>query len=125
MSDSQWCSPGGLANDAVKMVTCRRVVRSDGQEGLAKSDSQEGLAKSNDQEGLAKSEGWQRATTRRGWQRVTARRCVGHGCLLYDAAFRQSFKAVNFRRINQSLYSTTFLAYGEGRMKTCTEFRNV
>ena len=51
-----------------------------------------------------------------------ARRCVGRGCLLYDAAFHQSFKAVNFRRITSSCTQlTTFLAYGEGRMKTCTE----
>ena len=44
-----------------------------------------------------------------------ASRCVGRDRLLYDAAFRQSFKTVNFRRINQSLHSATFLAYGEGR----------
>ena len=53
-----------------------------------------------------------------------ARRCGGRGWLLYDAAFRQqmtSFEAVDFGRINQSLYSTTFLAYGGGRTKACTE----
>ncbi len=43
-----------------------------------------------------------------------ARRCGGKGWLLYDAAFRQqisAYDAVDFSRINQSLYSTTFLAY--------------
>ncbi len=49
-----------------------------------------------------------------------ARRCGGRGWLLYDAAFRQqirSFETVDFSRINQSLYSTTFLAYGSGRTR--------
>ena len=44
-----------------------------------------------------------------------ARRCGGKGWLLCDSAFRQqitSFDAVDFSKINQSLYSTTFLKYG-------------
>lgn len=48
------------------------------------------------------------------------RRCGGRGWLLYDAAFRQqvvSFEAVDFSKINQSLYSTTILAYGGGGSK--------
>ena len=52
-----------------------------------------------------------------------ARRCGGRGWLLYDSAFRQqitSFDAVDFSKINQSLYSTTFLAYGAGA-KFCPE----
>ena len=54
-----------------------------------------------------------------------ARRCGGRGWLLYDAAFRQQAAAatnlerVDFSRINQSLYATTFLAYG-GRGQFCT-----
>ncbi len=43
------------------------------------------------------------------------RRCGGRGWLLYDAAFRQqitSLEAVRFAHLNQSLYATTFLAYG-------------
>ena len=46
-----------------------------------------------------------------------ARRCGGQGWLLYNSAFRQqitSFDAVDFSKINQSLYSTTFLGYGAG-----------
>jgi len=46
-----------------------------------------------------------------------ARRCGGRGWLLYDSAFWQqitSFETVDFSKINQSLYSTTFLAYGGG-----------
>ena len=46
-----------------------------------------------------------------------ARRCGGQGWLLYDSAFCQqitSFDAVDFSKINQSLYSTMFLAYGAG-----------
>ena len=53
-----------------------------------------------------------------------ARRCGGRGWLLYDAAFRQqitSFETVDFSKINQSLYSTTFLAYGGGRAKFCND----
>ncbi len=53
-----------------------------------------------------------------------ARKCVGRGWLLYDAAFRQqivSFDRVDFSRMNQSLYATTFLAYGGGRKKFCTD----
>lgn len=49
------------------------------------------------------------------------RKCGGRGWLLYDSAFRQqiaSLEAVDFSRINQSLYSTTFLAYG-GRGQFC------
>ena len=54
-----------------------------------------------------------------------ARRCRGRDWSLYDAAFRQqitSYEAANFARINQSLYSTTFLAYGaRGQCcQTCT-----
>ena len=44
-----------------------------------------------------------------------ARRCGGRGWLLFDAAFRQqvqSFGTIDFAKINQSLFSTTFLAYG-------------
>ncbi len=44
-----------------------------------------------------------------------ARRCGGRGWSLYDAAFRQqiaNYDMVDFSKINQSLYSTTFLAYG-------------
>ena len=54
-----------------------------------------------------------------------ARRCGGRGWLLYDSAFRQqaaastSMDKVDFSRINQSLYATTFLAYG-GRGQFCT-----
>ncbi len=50
------------------------------------------------------------------------RKCGGRGWLLYDSAFRQqitSLKEVDFSKINQSLYSTTFLAYG-GRRQCCT-----
>ena len=54
-----------------------------------------------------------------------ARRLGGRGWLLYDAQFRQqvsSFSAVDFSRINQSLYATTFLAYGGGgRQKVCPD----
>ena len=53
-----------------------------------------------------------------------ARRCGGRGWLLYDAAFRQqirSFDSVDFAKVNQSLYSTTFLAYGGGRAKLCPD----
>ena len=52
-----------------------------------------------------------------------ARHCGGRGWLLYDSAFRQqitSFDAVDFSKINPSLYSTTFLAYGAGA-KFCPE----
>ena len=50
------------------------------------------------------------------------RRCGGRGWLLYDSAFRQqisSLEATDFSKINQSLYSTTFLAYG-GRSSFCS-----
>ena len=53
-----------------------------------------------------------------------ARRCGGRGWALYDSAFRQqirSFETVDFSKINQSLYSTTFLAYGGGRPKFCPD----
>ena len=47
------------------------------------------------------------------------RRCGGRGWLLYDSAFRQhvsSLESTDFSRINQGLYSTTFLAYrGKGQ----------
>jgi len=49
------------------------------------------------------------------------RKCGGRGWLLYDTAFRQqitSLETTDFSRINQSLYSTTFLAYG-GRRQFC------
>ena len=49
------------------------------------------------------------------------RRCGGRGWLLYDSGFRQqitSLEATDFSKINQSLYSTTFLAYG-GRGQFC------
>ena len=50
-----------------------------------------------------------------------ARQCGGRGWTLYDSAFRQrvaSLTEVDFSRFNQSLYSTTFLAYG-GRGRFC------
>ena len=53
-----------------------------------------------------------------------ARRCGGRGWLLYDAAFRQqvrSFESVDFSRVNQSLYATTFLAYGGRAAKFCPD----
>ena len=43
------------------------------------------------------------------------RRCGGRGWLLYDAGFRQqlsSVEAADFSKINQSLYTATFLSYG-------------
>ncbi len=46
----------------------------------------------------------------------------GRGWRLYDAAFRQqirSLESVNFARINQSLYSTTILAFSGGRQTFC------
>ena len=49
------------------------------------------------------------------------RRCGGRGWLLYDSGFRQqlsSVEAADFSKINQSLYTTTFLAYG-GRGLYC------
>lgn len=51
-----------------------------------------------------------------------ARRCGGRGWLLYDSAFRQqivSLESTDFGKINQSLYATTFLAYG-GRGQFCS-----
>ena len=50
------------------------------------------------------------------------RKCCRRGWLLYDSAFCQqiiSLKTVDFSRVNQCLYSTTFLAYG-GRGQFCT-----
>ena len=49
------------------------------------------------------------------------RRCGGGGWRLYDAAFRQhisSLESADFSKINQGLYSTTFLAYG-GKGQFC------
>jgi hypothetical protein len=49
------------------------------------------------------------------------RRCGGRGWLLYDSAFRQqisSLETADFSRINQSLYLTTFVAYG-GKGQCC------
>ncbi len=46
----------------------------------------------------------------------------GRGWRLYDAAFRQqirSLETVNFASINQSLYSTTILAFSGGRQNFC------
>ena len=51
-----------------------------------------------------------------------SRRCGGRGWSLYDAAFRQqmaSYEEVDFSRINQSLYATTFLAYRGGGGTFC------
>ena len=51
-----------------------------------------------------------------------AQRCGGRGFVAYDSLFRQqmtSFEAVDFSKINQSLYSTTFLAQ-RGRGKFCS-----
>ncbi len=48
-------------------------------------------------------------------------RCGGRGWLIYDSAFRQQITSLgmaDFGRINQSLYATTFLAYG-GRSQCC------
>ena len=53
---------------------------------------------------------------------VSEARRGGRGWRLYDVAFRQqirSFGSVDFSRINQSLYSTTILAFGGGRQKFC------
>ena len=47
----------------------------------------------------------------------------GQGWLLYDSALRQQitcFDTVDSSKINQSLYSTTFLPYGAGA-KFCPE----
>lgn len=49
------------------------------------------------------------------------RRCGGRGWLLYDTAFRQqivSLETTDFSKLNQSLYATTFLAYG-GKGQFC------
>lgn len=54
---------------------------------------------------------------------VSESRRGGRGWRLYDAAFRQqikSFEAVDFSKINQSLYSTTILAFSGGRQKFCS-----
>ena len=50
-----------------------------------------------------------------------ARGCGGRGWLLYDATFRQqaaSRENADFSRLDQSLYATTFLAYGN-RKQSC------
>ena len=50
------------------------------------------------------------------------RKCGGRGWTLYNSAFRQqlaSLEAADFSKVNQSLYSTTFLAFG-GRGLFCT-----
>ena len=47
-----------------------------------------------------------------------ARRCGERGWLLYDATFRQQAASrdnADFSRLNQALYATTFLAYGNRR----------
>ena len=47
--------------------------------------------------------------------------CGGRGWLLYDCAFRQQIsllESADFSKVNQSLYATTFLAYG-GRGQFC------
>lgn len=44
-----------------------------------------------------------------------ARRCGGRGWALYDSGFRQQISSISgtdFSKINQSLYSTTFLGFG-------------
>ena len=49
------------------------------------------------------------------------RRCGGRGWRLYDTAFRQhaaSLESMDFGKINQGLYATTFLAYG-GKGQFC------
>ena len=48
----------------------------------------------------------------------------GQGWLHYDAVFRQqiqSFDSVDFSKINQSLYATTFITYSGGRAKYCPD----
>ena len=50
------------------------------------------------------------------------RKCKGRGWLIYDSAFRQqitSLERVDFSKVNQSLYSTTFLAYGGRALTAC------
>ena len=49
------------------------------------------------------------------------RRCGGKGWLLYDAAFCQQISNIqeaDFSKLNQSLYLTTFVAYG-GKGRSC------
>ena len=49
------------------------------------------------------------------------RRCGGRGWRLYDTAFRQhaaSLESTDFSKINQGLYTTTFLSYG-GKGQFC------
>ena len=44
-----------------------------------------------------------------------ARRCGGKGWLMYDVGFRQqisSWEKADFSRLNQTLFATTMLAYG-------------
>ena len=52
------------------------------------------------------------------------RKCGGRGWLIYDSAFHQqitSLERVDFSKVKQSLYSTTFLAY-RGRGQFCTHY---
>ena len=54
-------------------------------------------------------------------QKAQEFRCRGRGWLFYDLAFRQhisSLESTDFSKINQGLYTTTFLAYG-GRGQFC------
>ncbi len=49
------------------------------------------------------------------------RKCGGRGWHLYDSAFRQqitNLETVDFSKVNQGLYATTFLAYG-GKGQFC------
>ena len=49
------------------------------------------------------------------------RRCGGRGWILYDSAFHQQISDIreaDFSKLNQSLYLTTFVAYG-GRGRSC------
>ena len=50
----------------------------------------------------------------------------GNGWHLYDAAFRQqiSIERADFSKINQSLYSTTFLAYAGTTQIVCCQCYN-
>ena len=51
-----------------------------------------------------------------------ARRCGGNGWQAYDTMFRQQVAndpAADWSKLNSSLYSVTFLAYQNGRGKTC------
>ncbi len=50
---------------------------------------------------------------------VEYRKCRGWGWLLYDSAFRQQITDLESAKVDQSLYATTFLAYG-GKGKFCS-----